>query len=658
MEMETITRMGVEIQSVSATVLIEKFAHGCESSPEQVLDRVAAGLAVKEHAPEEWIPVFREALDYTILGGRINAAAGLPGANATWVNSFIQPLADSVFEAVDGIPGIMEAARQAAQTMRLGGGVGYDFSVIRPKNSWINSTSTYASGPISYMRIFDAMCKSLIAAGSHRGAQSGVMRCDHPDIFEFIAAKTAVDPSISEDGSSLRTFTLSVALTNKLMEQVIIDGDFELVHSATPSPTQIAAGAVRREDGVWVYRRVRARELYDTIMRITYDRAEQGGVIFLDRIQEENNLRYCEQITASTPCGGDLLPPYGCCEQGHLVLSRFVTRAAWEGAPTFDFEKLERQATVLVRMLDNVLDLMPWPLPEHQAEAHSKRRIGLGFTGLADALIMMGLRYSSNEGRAFAARVAQTICNAAYAASVDLALERGAFPLFDASQFLQGVSDDAEGTFASRLPRELRRMIRTHGIRNSHLLALGTAVAGSLTLGNNCSSGCEPVKALEEVREIRQADGTIKTERLLNAAYLQFLRMGGDADNLPSYFETSKSIDLQAHLDMLITLAPFVDASISKTLKVAVGYPFEEFKRIFMDAWVGGLKGLSACRVSKERASAFTVDNGGSGDAEWPLALLSSELDQDYPDIRVRMQSIEDTVMASYAGLIYIGSCG
>lgn len=436
MEMETVTRMGVELQDCSRAILLEKYARDNESTPEQVLDRVAKALAENEVEPDSLEPVFREALDYTVLGGRINASAGVKGLKTTWANCFVQPVYDSLNESHEGQPSIMKAAAQASETMRLGGGVGYDFSKIRPKGSWIEKTKSYASGPLSYMEVFNAMCATVISAGARRGAQMGILRCDHPDILDFIVCKRVDDPGMAADRKPFKNFNLSVAVTDELMNAVCHDEQFELVHSAKPSPTQIAAGATQRSDGQWVYRTIRAKELYESIMRATYARAEPG-VVFIDHINSDNNLRYCEQIEATNPCGEEPLPPYGCCDLGHLVLSRFVRTSVWEGTPDFDWEGFQRIAPVVVRMLDNVLDLTPWPLPEQQQEAMNKRRIGVGITALADTLIMMGLRYSSPEGRDFAERMMRTLRDTVYEASVELALERGAFPLFDPDKYLR-----------------------------------------------------------------------------------------------------------------------------------------------------------------------------------------------------------------------------
>ena len=648
MEMTAISQMGIELQPLSRELLMQKYAHGGEATPDEVLDRVARGLAKNEHVPSEWEPRFREALNYLVVGGRINASAGLDGVGTTWINCFVQPIADSVYERVNGLPSIMEAASEAAQTMRLGGGVGYDFSVIRPKGSWIKSTRSNASGPLSYMGIFNAMCETVISAGSRRGAQMAVLRCDHPDIESFIVAKRVADPSIPWDKRPLRCFNMSVGITDELMKAVVDDRTFNLVHDAEPSPEQKAAGAVRGENGKWIYKTLRAKDLFESIMQSNYDRGEPG-VIFLDRVNTDNNLRYIEKIAASNPCGEQMLPDYGCCDLGHVLLPRFVKCAAWEGVPSFDFDKLCTVVPMLVRMLDNVLDLTPWPLEAQKTEAQNKRRISVGFTGLGDVLIMMGLKYDSPEGRAFAGKISQMIAHASYEASVELAVERGPFPLFDADGYLEGVGDSNEGTFASRLPEDLKQAIRKHGIRNSHLLGLAPVGTGSLTFGNNCSSGAEPVFSFKQKREVIQPDGSRKLEDgLMNPAYLHYKQMGGDTDNLPDYFQTAQSLSVSAHLEMLKVLAPLVDSAISKTVNVPQDYPFEDFQGAYLDAWCAGLKGLTTFREGGELGAVLIADDGKtqakptSGEAA--AGLMASQVD---PDRRVRLQKLPETVMNS-----------
>ena len=431
-------------QTISEEVLLEKYAKGDEKSVADVYARVARALAEAE-LPEHrthWAQKFAEALEAGFIpAGRIQSAAGT-SLSATLINCFVQPVGDSITHVEDGHPGIYAALAEAAETMRRGGGVGYDFSRIRPRGAAVGSTQSLASGPVSYMRVFDRSCETVESAGSRRGAQMGVLRCDHPDIEEFIHAK---------DGGDLRNFNISVAVTDAFMEAVVADGNVSLVHRAAPGPEQIAAGAYQlgaSEGGLWVYRNLPARTLWDQIMRSTYDHAEPG-VLFLDRINRDNNLSYCETIESCNPCSEQSLPAYGCCCLGSIDLTRFVLDP-FEPAARFDDQRFTQVAGVAVRMLDNVLDTTVWPLAQQQRQAIDKRRVGLGFTGLGDALVMLGLAYGTSEARAQARRIAELMRDAAYAASVELARERGAFPAFDAERYL------SRGTFASRLPAHLR----------------------------------------------------------------------------------------------------------------------------------------------------------------------------------------------------------
>ena len=387
---------GLPWQEVSLDVLREKYAKGAErdlDGPDMaraVRARVARALAAVEAEPARHEATFLKALeDGFIPGGRINSAAGSGIRDVTLINCFVQPVGDSVSETVDGKPGIYIALREAAETMRRGGGVGYDFSAIRPRGARVSGTDSSASGPISYMHVFDQSCATVESAGSRRGAQMGVLRCDHPDIMEFVGAK--------RQAGRLNNFNISVGVTDALMAAVEADGGFELVHKAEPGTTQVAGGAHRRGDGMWVYATIRARDLWSAIMRNTYEAAEPG-VLFLDRINAENNLGYAERIEATNPCGEIPIPDHGCCCLGSINLTRFVT-APFEPDAGFDRARFAEVVAVAVRMLDNVLTATVWPLPEQAQEAANKRRIGLGFTGLGDALIMLGLRYDSAAAR-------------------------------------------------------------------------------------------------------------------------------------------------------------------------------------------------------------------------------------------------------------------
>jgi ribonucleoside-diphosphate reductase alpha chain len=580
-------------QQISREVLLEKYGKGTEQSILDVNQRVAHALAEVEPAEQQkqWEAKFLLALQSGFLpAGRIQSAAGTNLA-ATLINCFVQPVGDAIAHTEDGHPGIYTALTEAAETMRRGGGVGYDFSRIRPHGAWVGSTQSSASGPVSYMRVFDRSCETVESAGARRGAQMGVLRCDHPDIEAFVHAK---------DSGDLKNFNISVGVSDAFMQAVQKDKEFELVHRAEPGPAQKAAGAYQSsEGGMWVYRKLRARDLWDQIMRSTYDHAEPG-VLFLDHINRDNNLSYCETIASTNPCAEQPLPPYGCCCLGSIDLTRFIDNPFAQEA-RFDQTAFAEIVRIATRMLDNVLDVTVWPLPQQQHEARSKRRIGLGFTGLGDALVMLNLRYDTQEARNMARQIAETMRDTAYDTSVELAQERGAFPLFNADLYLSGQ------TFASRLPSALKERIRSHGLRNSHLLSIAPTGTISLAFADNASNGIEPAFSWCYTRKKRMVDGSFKEYAVEDHAWRLYRHLFGADAALTPAFVTALEMSAQAHEAMVAAVAPFIDTAISKTVNVPADYPYADFQNLYMEAWLSGLKGLATYRPNAVLGSVLSV---------------------------------------------------
>ncbi len=572
-------------QPISLDVLQEKYFKQGESDVEDLYRRVARALASveREDIREAMQARFLDNLRAGAIGaGRIMSAAGTD-IQATLINCFVQPVGDCI-QGVDdaGYPGIYEALREAAETMRRGGGVGYDFSRIRPRGAMVKGTASMASGPCSYINVFDQSCSPVESAGARRGAQMGVLRIDHPDVHDFITAKRTP--------GRWNNFNVSVGVPDTFMQAVESDGDWELVHAAAPGADAMKEGAYQRADGQWVYRKLRARELWDTIMKSAYDFAEPG-ILFLDQINTDNNLGYTETISATNPCGEQPLPPYGCCDLGPIILTRFVRNPfGLHGEAAFDFDAFERSVATQVRALDNVLDVTFWPLPQQQAESAAKRRIGVGFTGMGNTLAMLKLRYDRQDGRDMAVQIAERMRNAAYRASIELAKEKGAFPKFKADGYL------AEGTFASRLPEDIKKQIKKHGIRNSHLLSIAPTGTVSLAFADNASNGIEPPFSWTYTRRKREADGSKSEYVVEDYAWRLYKTLGGDVKKLPAYFVSAMDMAAADHVAMMEAVQPYVDTAISKTVNVPADYPYDDFKNLYLQAWHSGLKGLATYR--------------------------------------------------------------
>jgi ribonucleoside-diphosphate reductase alpha chain len=552
--------------------------------------RIARALAAVEADPAKWEAEFYAALEgFRFLpAGRITAGAGT-GRSVTLFNCFVMGTIPDTME------GIFDNLKEAALTMQQGGGIGYDFSTIRPKGAEVKGVAADASGPLSFMDVWDAMCRTIMSAGSRRGAMMATMRCDHPDIEAFIEAK--------KDPARLRMFNLSVLVTDPFMAAVKADGQWDLVF------------------GGRIYKTLEARDLWNKIMRSTYDFAEPG-VIFIDRINAANNLGYAETIAATNPCGEQPLPPYGACLLGSINLATLVFHPFEDGAHVCKTE-LAKLVRTAVRMMDNVVDASRFPLPEQAAEAQAKRRIGLGVTGLADALLMCGLRYGSDEAVAATEDWMHAIAREAYLASVDLAREKGAFPLFEAEGYL------ASGTMMA-MDADIREAVAAHGIRNALLTSVAPTGTISLYAGN-VSSGIEPVFAYAYTRKVLQKDGSRTEEEVVDYAVRLWREKFGDAP-LPDHFVNAQTLPPLDHVRMQAAAQKWVDSSISKTINCPVDISFDAFQQVYMAAWDQGCKGCTTYRPNDVTGSVLTVSEKSSAPVQpvtgGEVVYLSEPLDR------------------------------
>ena len=528
--------------------------------------RVATALASKEEYPEYWAGEFYDALkDFRFLpAGRINAGAGTGGRNVTLFNCFVMGTLE------DSLGGIYDGLKEAVLTLQQGGGIGYDFSTLRPQGAEVKGVASDSSGPLSFMDVWDASCRTIMSAGTRRGAMMATMRCDHPDVEKFIEAK--------RDPLRLRMFNMSVLVTDEFMDAVKSNKDFDL-----------------KFDGK-VYKTISAKSLWDKIMSSTYHYAEPG-VIFIDRINAMNNLNYCEDISCTNPCGEQPLPPYGACLLGSINLVALLDQDF-----NIDMALLKDTVRVAVRMMDNVVDVSRFPLPEQQREAENKRRIGLGVTGLADAMALGGVVYGSDEGVAWTDKVMREVSVAAYEASIDLAKEKGAFPLLDVEAFLSSGN-------MQNMPDHIREGIREHGIRNALLTSIAPTGTISLYAGN-VSSGIEPIFALSYERKVIQRDGSKITEVVEDYGVTKWKRER-PGQPLPKSFVTAQTLAPDAHVKMQAAAQRWVDSSISKTVNVPEDINFDDFKQVYMLAYELGCKGCTTYRPNDVTGSVLTATEEG-----------------------------------------------
>ncbi len=537
-----------------------------DSDLEATWKRVALALAAPEKDPQLWAGRFEAALSgFKFLpAGRVIAGAGT-GRSVTLFNCFVMGTIE------DDMASIFENVKEAALTMQQGGGIGHDFSTLRPNGAPVKGVGADASGPLSFMDVWDSMCRTIMSAGSRRGAMMATLRCDHPDIEAFVDAK--------RDPARLRMFNVSVLVTDPFMAAVKDGADWPLVF------------------GGKTYKTVKARDLWERIMRATYDVAEPG-VIFIDRVNRRNNLHYCEAIQATNPCGEQPLPAYGACLLGSINLAALV-KDPFTPQAALDEAALEELVPVAVRMLDNVIDVSRFPLPQQEKEARAKRRIGLGVTGLADALLLCGVRYGSPRAVELTRDWLGAVQRLSYLASADIAAEKGSFPLYKKAPYLAGET-------IKTLPEDVRTAIGRYGIRNALLNSIAPTGTISL-LADNVSSGIEPVFAFSHVRHVLQPDGTRREESVEDHAFRRWRALKGNEAPPDEVFVDAQTLTPADHLAMQAAAQDYVDSSISKTINLPRDISFEDFKHVYEQAYAEGCKGCTTYRPNDVTGSVLEV---------------------------------------------------
>lgn len=580
-------------QSISETVWDIKYRYRDQTrildhTIEETWHRVANAIAEAENPDNQtyWSKQFYDVLEnFNFLpGGRILAGAGTKH-NVTLFNCFVMPVADS-------LDSIFNALKEGALTLQEGGGIGYDFSMLRPAGFAVKKIGSTSSGPVSFMRIWNAMCATMQSTGARRGAMMGILRCDHPDVEEFIKAKS--------NPTDLRHFNVSVLVTDEFMQAVAEGKQWELVFPADqPGGEDVIQ---RRWSGsdikvpCRVVRIVSALELWEKIIRSAYDYAEPG-VIFEDTINRQNNLWYREWINATNPCGEIPLPIYGACNLGAINLTQFIVHP-YSAQAAIDWEKLKKTTRIATRFLDNVIAMSHYPLDVQRQEAELTRRIGLGVTGLGDLFVMLGMGYQSEKARQLASRIMQCIAETTWETSIELAKERGSFAVFDKEKYLQG-------DFVQRMSKEIRQDIAKYGIRNSHHNTIAPAGTISL-LANNISNGIEPIFSSDYQRTVRSTDGNLMKYQVVDYALQQWQAIKQEKSLPPEWIDSQRLMP-EHHLKMQAAMQPFIDNAISKTINIPIDFPFEKLNEVYTQAYQLGLKGCTVFRPNPVTGSILEV---------------------------------------------------